>query len=500
MLSFEAFYFKKWFESCSSFPFLTQFYRGLSSTEVSTALRPFYFSVHPDLFGQYPEERSVNENSLKQLSSYLETVQQNRIVPPVTLKFYLRPHRNSARNQSSKSLKSVLIKLHDRSVRKAVISILRSCDLPTTYVEKIAPQPELKESKSFSKAQAERFYENLSRHEAEFYENDPLVGNFVKNIRNKAKEIDSLREWLEKNYEASQESLKAHEPVRNEIERLKRELCENLELKVIKWDSGWNISHFRGALESFQALSLHHPEVMTSLKGKTLIFGSDTGVNLDGDVMLNCGEVRHNWLDFIKNIRLQDKILPKLPAFEKAVSRVLKDIKVVHRKFQPKVMAKQYENQLRRLTTSLSDYQGRYGYPREWPASLEQFELVVETEAGPLMLSPTGQFIVPSSCPAFLLINFITDHLQEAEKLLREYKSNKYVEKDIHRRIVAEFRLVNLRKDDNITPSLMISCCENLLSHRHVLSPLLMNSSLFITSYYSLLSDGQICIPWNWKI
>jgi hypothetical protein len=49
------------------------------------------------------------------------------------------------------------------------------------------------------------------------------------------------------------------------------------------------------------------------------------------------------------------------------------------RKFQPKVMAKQYENQLRRLTTSLSDHQGRMGYPKDWPDSLGSFELVVET-------------------------------------------------------------------------------------------------------------------------
>lgn len=31
--------------------------RALSTGEVSTALRPFYFTVHPDLFGQYPTQR-----------------------------------------------------------------------------------------------------------------------------------------------------------------------------------------------------------------------------------------------------------------------------------------------------------------------------------------------------------------------------------------------------------------------------------------------------------
>jgi hypothetical protein len=52
---------------------------------------------------------------------------------------------------------------------------------------------------------------------------------------------------------------------------------------------------------------------------------------------------------------------------------------LLDRKFQPKVMAKQYENQLRRLTTSLSDHQGRMGYPKDWPSTLSNFELVVET-------------------------------------------------------------------------------------------------------------------------
>ena len=39
--------------------------------KVSTALRPFYFLVHPDLFGLFPKERAVNEDSLKALRAHL---------------------------------------------------------------------------------------------------------------------------------------------------------------------------------------------------------------------------------------------------------------------------------------------------------------------------------------------------------------------------------------------------------------------------------------------
>jgi len=234
-------------------------------------------------------------------------------------------------------------------------------------------------------------------------------------------------------------------------------------------------------------------------KGRTLVFGNDTGVSMDGQILLNSGEVRNNWLDFIKNIPKDEAILRNVPAFEKAVSRVLKDIQVVRRKFQPKTMAKQYENNLRRLTTSLSDYQGSKGYPKSWPDSLATFELVVETEAGPLMLSPTGQFIVPCSCPSFLIVNFISDNLEKATQLLNEYKSHKWVERELHRQCLKSLKLRALTKDDCITPHLMITCLENLLKHKNELG-LLDGVRLAVTNYYSVMSDGQMCIPWNWKL
>lgn len=42
-------------------------------------------------------------------------------------------------------------------------------------------------------------------------------------------------------------------------------------------------------------------------------------------------------------------------------------------------MAKKYKTNLIRLTTTLSDHLGRYGYPKMWPESLSDYELVVET-------------------------------------------------------------------------------------------------------------------------
>lgn len=81
----------------------------------------------------------------------------------------------------------------------------------------------------------------------------------------------------------------------------------------------------------------------------------------------------------IKNIRKYDGSLERIPAFEKAVSQVLRDIKVVRRKFMPKVLAGEYEKHLQQITTTLSDYLGRRNYPKIWPDSFKDYEIVIET-------------------------------------------------------------------------------------------------------------------------
>lgn len=106
-----------------------------------------------------------------------------------------------------------------------------------------------------------------------------------------------FRAYLDKHVNTAHVKLEACRPAREEVEKLEKILCNDLGLKNIIWDCGWNISHYRGCLLAFQALAKHHPEQMEVLKERTLVFANDTGISLEGNVMLNSGEVRHNWLD-----------------------------------------------------------------------------------------------------------------------------------------------------------------------------------------------------------
>ena len=96
----------------------------------------------------------------------------------------------------------------------------------------------------------------------------------------------TLSSWVKRHSKDAKERSDACQPVRDEISRWQEQLCQKLNLKDLVWACGWGTSHFRGCLQSFQSLVTHHPDEMSILAGRTVIFGSDSGVSLQG-ILLN---------------------------------------------------------------------------------------------------------------------------------------------------------------------------------------------------------------------
>ena len=55
-----------------------------------------------------------------------------------------------------------------------------------------------------------------------------------------------------------------------------------------------------------------------------------------------------------------------------------------------------------------------------------------------------------------------------------------------------------LDKDDSVTPEAMVTSLEKLMKNSQRLAPLLSGARIWITNYYSVMFDGEICIPWDW--
>ena len=64
--------------------------------ELRKLLRKFYVKVHPDLFSSYPKEQMINQNSLKELTTFTQewcrNTSQSTFLPKTstTIEFYLR--------------------------------------------------------------------------------------------------------------------------------------------------------------------------------------------------------------------------------------------------------------------------------------------------------------------------------------------------------------------------------------------------------------------------
>ena len=85
--------------------------------------------------------------------------------------------------------------------------------------------------------------------------------------------------------------------------------------------------------------------------------------------------------------------------------------------------------------------------------------------------------------------SFLFDHTcrnQEEEYHLRE-------------RCVDDLELLFLKKDDHITPEQMIACCRRLMHDPRDLGVSVRGLKLRISQYYTLMQDGELIIPWNWK-
>ena len=115
----------------------------------------------------------------------------------------------------------------------------------------------------------------------------------------------------------------------------------------------------------------------------------------------------------IKNIPKADVQLRRIPLVEKALSQLLRDIKIVKTKHQKSVTVDDYRIRLRKLMTNVGDYlTSKSKFPLDWPESLVDLQMSVVTESCPLMITPEGQILVPASCPGFVLVDFLSKNMK----------------------------------------------------------------------------------------
>ncbi|XP_033755924.1 T-cell activation inhibitor, mitochondrial-like isoform X2 [Pecten maximus] len=435
--------------------------RSLSINETATALRPFYFVVHPDLFGQHPKEREVNEESLKRLHEYLTSLQKTGKATPTELVFFVRPQRN------------------EESLRTTVTSVLSSVHLPLDFVHNIPKK---------------RYKPVEIRWDPSYYHATGKKNPYKEYYRRK--KDWTLLDWLQKNTNKAVAKRQLCQQIQQEIAVMEQEVISQIGLKKLVWKNDWGFIHCLASLKSFQRLFHEHPGITChALKDKTLVFSKQTGVTAQGDIVLSMEAVPTDWLKMLSLVDAYKPMVNRLPYMESKLSGLLANIRVIRQ--DTLIMAEEYELLLNQILNILRRSQADVDYYLH-DGDLSHLQLIVEGGEAPLTLSSSGQFIVPATVPGSMIVKFIADNKEMAFTVLQDVELLLKMENVVQEQCKDRLELTSISRDESVTPKQMISCCERLLEDAVYLSAM-SGGSVRVSNYYAVMKDGGVSIPWNWK-
>lgn len=463
--------------------------RALSGAEAVNALRPFYFAVHPDFFGQHPKEREVNENSLKRLNGYLENLQRPgaRSVQPMKLTFYVRDTKDGEEQTDdlSAGFRSVSFTLQSSDVLSAVVNVLRSCSLPVEHMKSLSQSPQRSSTEG-----AQSFYRPI-KWDKSYYSftgfRDP------EQELQQAKRVEpTLSLWLRNNEPEATKKHTASLPRRDELHRLRTELCRKFSLTDIRWQRSWGVSHRCCQLQSLSRLSLQSPEALVHLQGHTVVFADESGMNASGHVMLGTMDVHHQWLKLMERVPSLRGLQQQSEQLKERISLLLGGAVVLlpDTRGPEQPIAEHYSSISAFHKTLLS------GRLRVHPRSLQGLSMILDNNRSVPSLHELGHFLIPVTADPPKLQAFLQSHAPEARHRTQRHLQLKLEEDAAVQRCLVSLSLRSLTKEPSISSAQMSQCCGRLLELR---PPLLQGLNLRVARYYSVLQDGDLCVPWDWK-
>ncbi|XP_067147554.1 T-cell activation inhibitor, mitochondrial isoform X3 [Apteryx mantelli] len=461
----------------------------------------------------------VNENSLKRLNGYLENLQKPgfRSFKPTRLTFYVRESEPNSSNVpesfSASGFRAVSFTLRTRDLLSTVLDILNSCSLSTEHVQSLNVN-------SQSRKEAKTVLNRPIKWDKTYYSftgfKDP-----EEELEQAQRVETTLISWLDDNEAGAVKKLKKSLPLRKELERLKFELSHHLQLSDIRllflqvaydmnsfsvgssllllskkcysmWQRSWGIAHRCSQLHSLGRLVQQRPEVLKNVKGRTLIFTDRSGMSAAGHIMLGTMDVHHHWTKIFERLPNYYKLQKRMLFLEDRISQLLGGIQVIYiEELQPLLTLEEYYDTLDCFYSKLLDSRLPFH-----PRSLRGLQMILESDRYAPSLHELGHFTIPTACDPATLQWFIIAKAQEARQNLKRKEEMMITEKELINTSTEKFSLDRLYKEPSVSSVQMIDCCKRLLEES---LPYLQGMHLCISHFYSVLQDGDLCIPWNWK-
>uniref|UniRef100_A0A8C4WYM0 T cell activation inhibitor, mitochondrial n=1 Tax=Eptatretus burgeri TaxID=7764 RepID=A0A8C4WYM0_EPTBU len=499
--------------------------RYISSAEVTTALRAFYLAVHPDRFGQHPQERAVNENSLKRLNGYLENLQKGGSVQPLQVTFYVRedrpacptnvpltrPSHGTPRASKARAFQAVSFTLLSQEPLAAVRNILHSCQLPTEHLSSLRPSTSpwsLSHDPQISRPDRPIIWD------PSYY---VFTGRASPRRKAQSSQVDlSLRSWLRKRAEDAHAKLEGSLPLREQLHHLTKDLCLELKLTDIRWQRQWGLAYRNSHLHSLARLVEQYPEPVQCLRGKTVLFTDHSGVNAHGDAMLGIMDVHHHWIKVMEERGCCKLALTQLQQAEGRLALQLGGLQLTV--LEPDCHVVPLGEHFRRIQVlqrrvlsgrllfhpgSLQNLLMILGgkptigihYWHEGEMPLKRTSLARRADSK-LQLLDEGVFEVPALCQVTSLQQFLLKNAGKAQRRLLEQHRLREEARRLQTVCVHQLGLWKIDTEVGLPLDRLVDCYRRLLSADLNLRGLYLR----LSRIYTVSPDGEMSIPWNWKL
>lgn len=409
------------------------------------------------------------------------------------LTFYIRDTKDGEDVQPDllvSGFRSVSFTLQSHDVLSTVVNVLKSCSLPVEHMKGLGENTGSSKGSSPDGGGGVAFYRPI-KWDKSYYTftgfTDP------EQELQQAKRVEpTLSLWLRNNEPEATKKHKASLPRRDELSRLKTELCHMFDLEDIRWQRSWGVSHRCCQLQSLSRLSQQSPEALINLQGHTVVFADESGMNALGHVMLGTMDVHHQWLKLIERLPSFRSLQLQSEWLKERISLLLGGTQVLHSdKLGPVQPISEHYGSLNTFHKSLLSRRLRLH-----PRSLQGLSMMLHNDRSGPSLHEMGHFIIPTHCDPPKLQAFLQSHAPEARQRTQRRKQLKAEEAAAVKRCLHSLSLRTLTKEPSVSSLQMTECCRRLVEHR---SPLLQGFHVCVSSYYSVLQDGDLCVPWDWK-
>ncbi|KAI4811738.1 hypothetical protein KUCAC02_014614 [Chaenocephalus aceratus] len=275
-----------------------------------------------------------------------------------------------------------------------------------------------------------------------------------------------------------------------ELNRLKKELSRTLDLSDIRWQRSWGVAHRCSQLQSLSRLSQQDPGALRNLRGHTVMFADQSGLNASGHIMLGTMDVHHQCSSRLPSYH---SLLQQSAWLKERISLLLGGTQVVHKeRLGPIQPVTEHYSTLNTFHKSLISRRLRLH-----PRSMQGLSMSLENDRTNPSLHEMGYFIIPATCdPPKLQCSCRATHLRPGSAPNAETSELQAEEAAVVKLCLHNLSLSSLSKEPSVSSSQMIMCCNRLVEQR---SPLMQGLHICVSQFYSVMQDGDLCVPWDWK-